>query len=154
MMGIGALPFEYPLRLGNDRASLARKAGQIWPLKPGRICWCLAGTRVGDRSIPAPELLARDKKVIHIDIDPAEIGKNIPADIPVVGDLSIDFGTALRGIGRAGIESADRLEAGKPYIIKRTVLLELPSRDRPDPRGSAEGAVQPDGAGRAFCRPM
>ena len=43
------------------------------------------GARVGDRSITQPEVIA-DKTVIHIDIDPAEIGKNISANIPVVGD--------------------------------------------------------------------
>ena len=89
MMGIGALPFEYPLRLG----MIGVFGGEAANLALGRAdLLVLAGTRVGDRSIPAPELLARDKKVIHIDIDPAEIGKNIPADIPVVGDLRLILG--------------------------------------------------------------
>jgi acetolactate synthase-1/2/3 large subunit len=46
----------------------------------------LLGARVGDRATTA--IKERDDfKVIHIDIDPAEIGKNLPVNIPVVGDL-------------------------------------------------------------------
>ncbi|MDH5561798.1 MAG: thiamine pyrophosphate-dependent enzyme, partial [Deltaproteobacteria bacterium] len=45
------------------------------------------GTRFGDRSIIKTELFAKNAKVIHIDIDPAEIGKNIKIDIPIVGDI-------------------------------------------------------------------
>lgn len=89
MMGIGALPSGYGLRLG----MIGIHGGQAANLALSRAdLLVLAGTRVGDRAIPSPELLARDKKVIHMDIDPAEIGKNIPADIPVVGDLQLILG--------------------------------------------------------------
>ncbi len=130
MMGIGALPFEYPLRLGMigvfgaEAANLALNRADLL---------VLAGTRVGDRSIPAPELLARDKKVIHIDIDPAEIGKNIPADIPVVGDLRLILEQLC---GELEGPELNPLTDWKREALhyKETVLLELPSRDRPDPR--------------------
>ncbi|MGI5894513.1 MAG: biosynthetic-type acetolactate synthase large subunit [Candidatus Merdivicinus sp.] len=86
LMGIGAIPHTAPLQLGmigvhgEKSANLAIERADLL---------LLAGTRIGDRSVPNPELLSRHKKVIHIDIDPAEIGKNIPADIPVVGDLKL-----------------------------------------------------------------
>ena len=48
----------------------------------------VAGARIGDRSLGNAKNLDRDALcVIHVDIDPAEIGKNIKADIPVVGDI-------------------------------------------------------------------
>ena len=47
----------------------------------------MAGARVGDRAVAAPGQIATRAKVIHIDIDPAEIGKNLPVHIPIVGDL-------------------------------------------------------------------
>lgn len=89
MMGIGALPPEYGLQLGMIGVHGAQAANLALNRADLLV---LAGTRVGDRSISAPELLARDKRVLHIDIDPAEIGKNIPADIPVVGDLRLILG--------------------------------------------------------------
>jgi acetolactate synthase-1/2/3 large subunit len=46
----------------------------------------LFGARVNDRAIPALNN-PNPPKIIHIDIDPAEIGKNLPAAIPVVGDI-------------------------------------------------------------------
>ena len=47
----------------------------------------LCGARVGDRAVSAPEQVAQNTRIIHIDIDPAEIGKNIRVDIPIVGDI-------------------------------------------------------------------
>ncbi|MBR1864496.1 MAG: biosynthetic-type acetolactate synthase large subunit [Ruminococcus sp.] len=46
----------------------------------------LVGARVGDRAVKTPLDLERTTKILHIDIDPAEIGKNIGADYPLVGD--------------------------------------------------------------------
>lgn len=47
----------------------------------------LVGARVGDRAISNPSFVEKNTRIIHIDIDPAEIGKNIKADIPLVGDV-------------------------------------------------------------------
>lgn len=46
----------------------------------------LVGARVGDRAVRTPLALEKNTKILHIDIDPAEIGKNIGADYPLVGD--------------------------------------------------------------------
>jgi acetolactate synthase-1/2/3 large subunit len=45
------------------------------------------GTRFDDRATANTGEFAPNARVIHIDIDPAEIGKNIPVDVPVVGDV-------------------------------------------------------------------
>lgn len=45
------------------------------------------GARFDDRVTMKLEGFAPKAKVVHIDIDPAEIGKNVPTDIPIVGDV-------------------------------------------------------------------
>ena len=42
-----------------------------------------------DRALAKPDQITEKAKVIHIDIDPAEIGKNMKADIPIVGDIRL-----------------------------------------------------------------
>jgi len=46
----------------------------------------LIGTRIADRATAGLKYFAKDADIIHIDIDPAEIGKNLGINIPVVGD--------------------------------------------------------------------
>ena len=46
------------------------------------------GSRFDDRLASCPVSLAKDKKIIHVDIDPAEIGKIMETDIPVVSDAN------------------------------------------------------------------
>lgn len=47
------------------------------------------GARFDDRTTIVSENFAPNAKVVHVDIDPAEIGKNIPVDTPVVADVKI-----------------------------------------------------------------
>ena len=44
------------------------------------------GTRFGDRSTGPLASFAKDAQIIHVDIDPAEISKNVPSFLPIVGD--------------------------------------------------------------------
>jgi acetolactate synthase-1/2/3 large subunit len=44
------------------------------------------GTRFGDRSTGPLATFGRQAKIIHVDIDPAEISKNVPSFLPIVGD--------------------------------------------------------------------
>lgn len=84
MMGIGTVPTDYPGNLGmlgTHGVKAANHAIQHADL----IILC--GARVGDRAMARPDQIASRSKVIHIDIDPAEIGKNMAATVPIVGDL-------------------------------------------------------------------
>ena len=46
----------------------------------------IVGSRLSNRVTGQASEFAKDAKIIHIDIDPAEIGKNVPVDVPIVGD--------------------------------------------------------------------
>jgi len=52
-------------------------------------CLLAIGVRFSDRTTGRLDEFMPDAKIIHIDIDPAEIGKNVPVDLPIVGDAKI-----------------------------------------------------------------
>jgi len=64
-----------------------------------------AGMRFDDRATANTKSFAPQAGVIHIDIDPAEIGKNIPVDIPIVGDVK----NVLKAMNKQ-IERRDHLD--------------------------------------------
>lgn len=83
MMGIGVMPTEHPLyfgMVGNNGKPYANRAMNESDLL------IMVGARVADRAVSQPDLITRDKVLVHIDVDPAEIGKNAGPTIPLVGD--------------------------------------------------------------------
>lgn len=86
MMGISAICDENPLYFGMIGMH-GKKAANL----AVRDCdlLILIGARVGDRAVRSPVFLQENTTIIHIDIDPAEIGKNVRADIPLVGDAKL-----------------------------------------------------------------
>ena len=59
------------------------------------------GTRFGDRSTGPLNTFASGASIIHIDIDPAEISKNIPSFLPIVGDAALIMEALDESIGSA-----------------------------------------------------
>ncbi len=88
MMGIGAMPTEHPLyygMVGNNGKPWANKAMNDSDLL------IMVGARVADRAVNQPDIITENKVMIHIDVDPAEIGKNCGPTIPIVGDADNIF---------------------------------------------------------------
>ncbi|MEW6007368.1 MAG: biosynthetic-type acetolactate synthase large subunit [bacterium] len=83
LMGLGAFPGEHPLFLGMLGMHGTKYANNA--IVEADLIIAI-GARFDDRITGKMDEFARNASVIHIDIDPAEIGKNIPADIPIVGD--------------------------------------------------------------------
>ena len=54
-------------------------------------CVLAIGTRFSDRSVGTFEEFERGLKIIHMDVDPAEIGKNQTAQLAVVGDVQMNL---------------------------------------------------------------
>jgi len=86
LMGIGAIPSDHSLNLGM-LGSHGVYAANYAVNKTDLLI--LIGARVGDRALGTAEKIAEKAKIIHIDIDPAEIGKNVSTTIPVVGDAKL-----------------------------------------------------------------
>tara|TARA_A100001037_G_C15154311_1_gene643074 strand:- start:21350 stop:23056 length:1707 start_codon:yes stop_codon:yes gene_type:complete len=84
LLGISSFPEDHVLSVGMPGmhgvayASLAiEKADLLIAL----------GMRFDDRITGKPSEFAKASRKIHVDIDPSEIGKNVPVDVPIVGDI-------------------------------------------------------------------
>lgn len=88
MMGIGVMPTQDPMHfgmVGNNGLAYANRAMNESDLI------IMVGARVADRAISQPDLITANKVLVHIDVDPAEIGKNAGPSIPLVGDAKHIF---------------------------------------------------------------
>ena len=101
LMARGAFPDSHPLNYGMPGMHGAVAA--VGALQRSDLLITL-GARFDDRVTGKLDSFAPEAKVIHADIDPAEISKNRVADVPIVGDLAEvlgDLNAALRGVGLA-----------------------------------------------------
>lgn len=83
LLGLSALPSDHPLNMG-----MLGMHGNLAPNVMTNQCDLLiaVGMRFDDRVTGDVKTYARQARVIHFDIDPSEINKNIKADLAVVGD--------------------------------------------------------------------
>jgi len=84
LMGIGTFPETHPLSLG--MLGMHGTAYANYAISAADLIIAL-GVRFDDRVTGKLSEFGSQAKIIHIDIDPAEIGKNVLVDIPIVGDL-------------------------------------------------------------------
>ncbi|MCR5673280.1 MAG: biosynthetic-type acetolactate synthase large subunit [Lachnospiraceae bacterium] len=88
MMGISSMSSSDPLyfgMIGNNGKTYANLA-----MKESDLL-IVIGARIADRAVSSPDLVAANTVLIHIDVDPAEIGKNVGPTIPIVGDIKHIF---------------------------------------------------------------
>ncbi len=83
LMARGALPDSHPLHLGMP--GMHGSVAAVTALQKSDLIIAL-GARFDDRVTGQLSTFAPEAKVIHADIDPAEISKNRKADVPIVGD--------------------------------------------------------------------
>ena len=83
LLGLSAIPSDHPLNKG-----MLGMHGNLGPNVKTNECDVLiaVGMRFDDRVTGKVDTYARQAKIIHMDIDPAEINKNIKIDVPVLGD--------------------------------------------------------------------
>ena len=83
LLGLSAVPSDHPLNKG-----MLGMHGNLGPNINTNKCDVLiaVGMRFDDRVTGKLDTYARQAKIIHMDIDPAEINKNVKVDLPVLGD--------------------------------------------------------------------
>ncbi len=115
LLGLGCFPEDHPLALG-----LMGMHGHKHVNDALEECDLLVniGARFDDRATGRIDGFAPKAKVIHVDIDPAEIGKNVVTDVPVVGDAR----EALQIAARRGRGAQPRLVDGLDRLQARTAF--------------------------------
>jgi acetolactate synthase I/II/III large subunit len=102
LMGLGGFPASHPQWLGMLGMHGTRAAN--YAIDEADLI-CSVGARFDDRITGKLSEFAPRAKFIHIDVDPAEISKNVPAHIPIVGDARQVLGKLLveyRALGADG----------------------------------------------------
>ena len=103
LMGIGCIPGDHPLNLGMLGMHGTEYAN--FAITESDVLFSI-GVRFDDRVTGKTDTFAPHAKIIHIDIDPAEIGKNKRVDVPVVGDVKAVLQDMLSMLKKNGQKDA------------------------------------------------
>src|SRR6266702_2589598 len=119
LLGLGAFPASHPLNLG-----MMGMHGESWVNNAIQEADLLiaCGMRFDDRVTGTTSSYALKAKKIHIEIDPAEINKNIKVDVALVGDLREVLEELLPRIsGRDGSSWLKTIESSKGAVAVRDI---------------------------------
>jgi acetolactate synthase-1/2/3 large subunit len=105
LMGLGAMPAAHPnfISMPGMHGSYAANMGMS-----GADLLIALGVRFDDRVTGRLAAFAPHAKIIHVDIDPAEIGKNRAVDIPIVGDVKRVLEKLNKALAETKAEQAER----------------------------------------------
>ncbi|WP_305083982.1 biosynthetic-type acetolactate synthase large subunit [uncultured Oscillibacter sp.] len=122
MMGLSLLPTEHPLNMGMIGAHGNNTANKALVKSDLLI---MIGTRVADRAIVSPDEIQKRMANIHIDVDPAEIGKNMQSTLPLVGNAKVILQQLMErgakadcGEWRESLQDLRRTNLGRGYPTK------------------------------------
>jgi acetolactate synthase-1/2/3 large subunit len=135
VLGLSALPTAHPLNVG-----MVGMHGNYGPNVLTNECDVLIaiGMRFDDRVTGNLATYAKQAKVVHFDIDPAEINKNVTADVAVLGDAKETLAQILPLIEpKSHIEWLSEFE--KKYEIEKNEIIE--KAIRPTKEGLTMGEV-------------
>lgn len=132
LIGKSCMPEDNPLCLGMPGMHGSRAANAA--LQNSDLIFAV-GTRFADRVTGRLSAFAPDAKVIHVDIDPAEIGKNRNADIPVVGDARLVL---------AAINEQLHKDQAQPVDAEWVAKIDEIRRESPFYYEKRDDAIQPE----------
>ena len=102
--GKGSFPENHPLSLGPIGMHGHAEANKIMTEAD---CVLAIGTRFSDRSVGTFEEFERRLKIIHMDVDPAEIGKNQTSTVAVVGDVKASLRIMIKMLAQKAIKKTE-----------------------------------------------
>lgn len=132
LMARGAFPDSHPQHMGMP--GMHGTVSAVAALQKSDLLIAL-GTRFDDRVTGKLDSFAPDAKVIHADIDPAEIGKNRHADVPIVGDVKNVIRDLLEILRRENTTAAS-LDLGNWWEYLSSIKATYPLSYGPQSDGS------------------
>src|SRR5215207_9310500 len=120
--GKGAFPENHPLAMGPIGMHGHAEANKIIIEAD---CIIAIGARFSDRSVGRFDEFGKGMSIIHLDVDPAEIGKNKSVDVAVVGDVKSSLRTLVKMLTTKGI----RKDPDNSWLKRRKELIEYYSRE-------------------------
>jgi acetolactate synthase-1/2/3 large subunit len=115
--GKGAFPENHPLAMGPIGMHGHAEANKIIIEAD---CIIAIGARFSDRSVGRFDEFGKGMSIIHLDVDPAEIGKNKSVDVAVVGDVKSSLRTLVKMLTSKGI----RNDPDNSWLKRRKELIE------------------------------
>lgn len=115
--GKGSFPENHPLAMGPIGMHGHAEANKIIVEAD---CIIAIGARFSDRSVGRFDEFGKGMNIIHLDVDPAEIGKNKSVDVAVVGDVKSSLRTMVKLLSTKGIKQ----EPENFWLKRRKELIE------------------------------
>lgn len=116
--GKGSFPENHPLAMGPIGMHGHPEANKIIIEAD---CIIAVGARFSDRSVGRFDEFGKGMTIIHLDVDPAEIGKNKAVDIAVIGDVKASLRTAIKMLAKHKVVEKTKDD---PWLKRRKELID------------------------------
>jgi len=123
--GKGAFPENHPLAMGPIGMHGHAEANKIM-LEAD--CIAAIGARFSDRSVGRFDEFGKGMNIIHMDIDPAEIGKNKSVDVAVIGDVKSSLRTLIKMLAK----KVAKKDSNNQWLKRRRELIQYYSETLKD----------------------
>jgi len=115
--GKGSFPENHPLAMGPIGMHGHAEANKMI-LEAD--CILAVGARFSDRSVGRYDEFGRGMSIIHMDVDPAEIGKNKSVDVAIIGDVKSSLRTFVKMLSKVMVKK----DPDNPWLMRRRELIE------------------------------
>ncbi|TFG58955.1 MAG: glyoxylate carboligase [Deltaproteobacteria bacterium] len=103
-MGKGGIPWNHPLMAGQVGIQCNSRSGNKTFLESSLVL--AVGARFNDRHTGAINVYKGNRKFIHVDVDPGQLGKNIMPDLGICADAKLTLQALLEEIKRRSVKAA------------------------------------------------
>ena len=115
--GKGSFPENHPLAMGPIGMHGHAEANKMI-LEAD--CILAVGARFSDKSVGRYDEFGRGMSIIHMDVDPAEIGKNKSVDVAIIGDVKSSLRTLVKMLSKVIIKK----DPDNPWLTRRRELID------------------------------